>query len=93
MSRGGITAELQPYYLASRRGDHRGPHHRGWTCLAAIFGIALADDKSTTHPYNGTTAYARYDTYKRCGGKELLKIDLRVAHVGGGLGHSAWGPG
>ena len=34
--------------------------------------------------YNGTTAYASYDTYKRCGGKELLKIDLRVAHVGGG---------
>eukprot|EP01043_Picozoa_sp_COSAG02_P048766 COSAG02_NODE_4826_length_4934_cov_13.787590_1_plen_467_part_00 len=34
--------------------------------------------------YNGTTAYCSYDMYKRCGGKELLKIDLRVAHVGGG---------
>jgi hypothetical protein len=34
--------------------------------------------------YNGTTAYTSYDTYKRCGGNSLLKIDLRVAHVGGG---------
>ena len=28
--------------------------------------------------YNGTTAYASYDTYKRCGGKELLNHPVRL---------------
>ena len=34
--------------------------------------------------YNGTTAYTSLSNFRACGGTELLKLDLRVSHVGGG---------
>ena len=35
--------------------------------------------------YNGTPGYVGFNTWKAAGGTKLLKIDLKVSHVGGGI--------